>query len=41
MVWKNLREIERFDNSLSRNQISKCCKGYKSTYANFIWVYSD
>jgi hypothetical protein len=37
--WKSLREIERNDSSLSRVQISKCCKGIKSTYAGFIWIY--
>jgi hypothetical protein len=39
--WKSLREIERTDSSLSRNQIAKCCKGNKDTYAGFIWVYKE
>lgn len=39
--WKSLREIERNDSSLSRVQISKCCKGIKSTYAGFIWIYKE
>jgi hypothetical protein len=37
--WKSLREIERNDSSLSRSQISKCCKGDKNTYAGYIWKY--
>lgn len=37
--WKSLREIERNDSSLSRSQISKCCKGSKISYAGFIWKY--
>jgi hypothetical protein len=39
--WKSLREIERSDSSLSRNQIAKCCKGDKNTYAGFIWNYKQ
>lgn len=39
--WKSLREIERTDNSLSRSQIAKCCKGNKDTYAGFIWRYKE
>jgi len=39
--WKSLREIERSDSSLSRNQIAKCCKGDKNTYAGFIWRYKE
>lgn len=37
--WKSFREIERFDNTLRRNQISSCCKGMKESYAGFIWMY--
>lgn len=39
--WKSLREIERSDSSLSRNQIARCCKGDKNTYAGFIWNYKQ
>lgn len=39
--WKSLREIERSNSSLSRNQIAKCCKGDKNTYAGFIWNYKQ
>jgi hypothetical protein len=39
--WKSLREIESFDSSLKRNQISKCCKGEKEFYAEFIWKYKN
>jgi hypothetical protein len=37
--WKSLREIERIDTTMSRSQISKCCKGNRETYAGFIWKY--
>jgi hypothetical protein len=37
--WNSLREIERIDTTMSRSQIAKCCKGYKETYAGFIWKY--
>lgn len=37
--WKSLREIERVDDTMSRSQIAKCCKGDKETYAGFIWKY--
>lgn len=37
--WKSLREIEKNDSSLSRSQISKCCKNDKNTYAGYIWKY--
>lgn len=37
--WKSLRDIEKFDSSLKRNQISKCCKGEKDFYAEYIWKY--
>jgi hypothetical protein len=40
-TWKSLRDIERSDNTLMRNQIAKCCKGNKETYAGFIWKYKD
>jgi hypothetical protein len=39
--WKSLRDIERSDNTFSRSQIAKCCKGNKETYAGFIWKYND
>jgi hypothetical protein len=40
-IWKSLREIQRNDNSLSRNQISKCCKGERISYAGYIWKYKS
>lgn len=39
--WKSLREIERIDITMSRSQIAKCCKGFKETYAGFIWKYKN
>ena len=39
--WKSLRDIERSDNTFSRSQIAKCCKGNKETYAGYIWKYKD
>lgn len=30
-----------FDTTLMRNQIAKCCKGLKETYAGYIWKYND
>lgn len=40
-TWKSIREIQRFNTTLMRNQISKCCKGLKDNYAGFIWRYKD
>lgn len=40
-TWKSIREIQRFDATLMRNQIAKCCKGLKDNYAGFIWKYKD
>ena len=37
--WKSLRDIEKEDPTLKRNQISKCCKGEKDLYAGYIWKY--
>lgn len=39
--WNSLREIEKFEATFKRNQISKCCKGLKSYYAGFIWKYKE
>lgn len=39
--WNSLREIERIDNTLKRNQISKCCKNLKSSYGGYIWKYKN
>lgn len=40
-IWDSMREIERYDDSLRRNQISKCCKGIRESYAGFIWRYKE
>lgn len=40
-IWKSIREIQRYDNTLMRNQIAKCCKGNKETYAGYIWKYNE
>lgn len=39
--WDSLREIEKFDNTLSRSKIAKCCKGERTKYAGFIWEYGE
>lgn len=39
--WDSLREIEKFDKTLRRNQIAKCCKGLKKFYAGYIWKYKE
>jgi len=39
--WKSLRDIEKEDFTLKRNQISKCCKGEKESYACYIWKYKS
>lgn len=39
--WNSMREIERFDITLRRNQISACCKEFKNNYAGFIWKYKN
>jgi hypothetical protein len=39
--WNSLREIERVDPTLKRDQISKCCKGLKDYYAGYIWIYKN
>lgn len=39
--WNSLREIERIDTTLKRDQISKCCKGLKSHYGGYIWIYKN
>lgn len=39
--WKSLREIQRFDNTLSRKGIADNCKFIKSSYAGFIWIYKN
>lgn len=38
--WKSMRDIER-QTGLLRPQISKCCKGLKTSYAGFIWKYKN
>jgi hypothetical protein len=37
--WNSLREIERNEPTLKRDQISKCCKGLKGYYGGYIWIY--
>lgn len=37
--WNSLREIERVEPTLKRDQISKCCKGLKGHYGGYIWIY--
>lgn len=38
--WKSLREIESVL-LLKRNQVSKCCKLQRDSYAGFIWRYKE
>lgn len=37
--WKSLRDVEKNESTLKRNQISKCCKGERESYAGYIWKY--
>jgi exonuclease VII large subunit len=39
--WESLRDIEKFDSTLSRGKIAKCCKGERNKYAGFIWEYGE
>lgn len=37
--WNSLREINRYDNTLSRKRVADNCKGISGRYAGFIWKY--
>lgn len=37
--WRSIREIERFDSTLTRSKISSCCNGNRESYSGFIWTF--